>query len=173
MSRGRKKVSAEEVIAHADEIEPPQTEFYAVEGEEVTKEEFAEKVQEVTKEEPAVVETKEPEVEETVIETDNSTIDVVDKDAVMAFVKSNLIQHSNRRPGSVSGMMPPAYRLTLKGGRVRFFTLPIQVEEFAVEDGWKRCRRFMTAEEYVAFVIRVLGISPPPFYSTFRVISLD
>ena len=158
MSRGRKKVSAEEVIAHADEIEPPQTEFYAVEGEEVTKEEFAEKIQEATEEAPVV---------------QTSTNDEVSNEKILEFVKSNLIQHSNRRPGSVSGMMPPAYRLTLKGGRVRFFTLPIQVEEFAVEDGWKRCRGFMTAEEYVAFVIRVLGISPPPFYSTFRVISLD
>ena len=157
MSRGRKKVSAEEVIAHVDEIESPQTEFYAVEGKEVTKEEFAEKIQEAIEEAPVV---------------QTSTI-VDDRESTLKSVRLDLIEHSRRRPGSVSGMLPPVYRLVLPGGRARFFTLPINVEEGAVEDGWKKCRSFMTAEEYIAFVVSVVEIPRPAFYSSFRVITLD
>ncbi len=110
-------------------------------------------------------------VEEPVTEV--SSTNVEDKTAVLERVRRDIEEHSRRRPGSVSGMMPPVYRLTISGGRVRFFTLPINVEEYAVENNWKRCKPFMTSEEYIAFLIQILKITPPPFYSSFRVISIE
>ena len=156
MSRGKKKVSAEEMIAHADEIETPQTEFYAVEGKEVTAEEFAEKINE--------------EVNEPAIQT---STDVEDRTKTLEWASRYIQEHSRRRGGSVSGMMPTAYRITISGGRVRYFTLPMNIEECAVEESWKRCKRYMTPEEFMAFLTRVLGIPPPPFYGSFRVISIE
>ena len=129
-------------------------------------------------EEPAVAEpvVDEPkEVEPIVVETaapTSSTI-VEGKENILAYVRQNLIEHSRRRPGSVSGMLPPVYRLVLPGGRARFFTLPINVEEGAIEDGWKQCKAFMSSEEYVAFVVSVVEVPRPAFYSSFRVITLD
>ena len=111
------------------------------------------------------------EVEEPAAEV--SSTNVEDKAAVLERARRDIEEHSRRRPGSVSGMMPPVYRLTISGGRVRYFTLPINVEECAVESNWKRCRPFMTPEEYIAFLIQILKITPPPFYSSFRVISIE
>lgn len=125
--------------------------------------------------EPPVIEEPEPAIEMNVPAVENpatSTI-VDDKESTLKSVRLNLIEHSRRRPGSVSGMLPPVYSLILPNGRVGFFTLPISIEEGAVEDGWKKCRAFMTAEEYVAFVVSVTGIPRPPFYSAFRVIALN
>lgn len=125
-----------------------------------------EPVQEQTITPEPVVEVKEPAVEV-------SSTNVEDKAAVLERARRDVEEHSRRRPGSVSGMMPPVYRLTISGGRVRYFTLPINVEECAVESNWKRCRPFMTSEEYIAFLIQILKITPPPFYSSFRVISIE
>lgn len=130
-------------------------------------------------EEPEVIEepmqeqvvAPEPAVEEPTVEV--SSTNVEDKAAVLERARRDIEEHSRRRPGSVSGMMPPVYRLTISGGRVRYFTLPINVEECAVESNWKRCKPFMTSEEYIAFLIQILKITPPPFYSSFRVISIE
>ena len=81
--------------------------------------------------------------------------------------------NSRRRPGSVSGMLPTVYRIKISGGRVRFFTLPINIEECAVEESWRRCKPYMSTEEFIAFLTRVVGMAPPPFYSVFRVISIE
>ena len=123
-------------------------------------------VQEQIIEPEPTVEVKEPVAEA-------SSTNVEDKAAVLERARRDIEEHSRRRPGSVSGMMPPVYRLTISGGRVRYFTLPINVEECAVESNWKRCRPFMTSEEYIAFLIQILKITPPPFYSSFRVISIE
>ncbi len=125
-----------------------------------------EPVQEQNNEPEPTVEVKEPVAEV-------SSTNVEDKAAVLEYARHDIEEHSRRRPGSVSGMMPPVYRLTISGGRVRYFTLPINVEEYAVENNWKRCRPFMTSEEYIAFLIQILKITPPPFYSSFRVISIE
>ncbi len=98
---------------------------------------------------------------------------VVDKEAVLAFARQHIAEHSRRRPGSVTGMMNTVYRIKISGGRVRFFTLPISVEECAIEDNWKRCQSFMTPEEFIAFLTRTLNIPPPPFYTSFRVIAIE
>lgn len=148
MSRGRKKTVTDDMPVEVEEpevVEPP-----------------------VIEELEPVVEVNVPAVEKPV----TSTI-VDDKESMLKSVRLDLIEHSRRRPGSVSGMLPPVYSLTLPSGRVGFFTLPINIEEGAVEDGWKKCRAFMTAEEYVAFVVSVTGIPRPPFYSAFRVIALN
>lgn len=143
MSRGRKKTVIEEPVI----------------------EDVPEIVEDVVAEEP---------VQETEVVEEPKHTDVArDKASELAYVKQILVEHSRRRPGSVSGMLPSVYRLTLPGGRVRFFTLPINVEEGAVEDCWKRCRSFMSAEEYIAFVVSVVNIPRPAFYSSFRVITLD
>ena len=152
MSRPRKKVEEPEIIEEPvqeqnDETEPT-----------------------IEVEEP-VAEVSSTNVEEPVTEVVST--DIEDKMAVLERARRDIEEHSRRRPGSVSGMMPPAYRLTISGGRVRYFTLPINVEECAVESNWKRCKPFMTPEEYIAFLIQVLKITPPPFYSSFRVISIE
>ena len=125
-----------------------------------------EPVQEQIVEPEPTVEVKEPVAEA-------SSTNVEDKMTVLERVRHDIEEHSRRRPGSVSGMMPPVYRLTISGGRVRYFTLPINVEEYAVENNWKRCKPFMTSEEYIAFLIQILRIAPPPFYSSFRVVSIE
>lgn len=143
MSRGRKKTAVEDPVI----------------------EDVPEVVEETVAEEP---------VQETEVAEEPEQTDVTrDKASELAYIKQTLTEHSRRRPGSVSGMLPPVYRLTLPGGRVRFFTLPINIEEGAVEDCWKRCRSFMSAEEYIAFIVSVVNIPRPAFYSSFRVISLD
>ena len=148
MSRGRKKTVTDDVLVEIEETEIA---------------------------EPPVVEEPEPVVDVNVpaVEKPATSTIVDDKESTLKGVRLNLIEHSRRRPGSVSGMLPPVYSLTLPNGRVGFFTLPISIEEGAVEDGWKKCRAFMTAEEYVAFVVSVTGIPRPPFYSAFRVIALN
>lgn len=161
MSRGRKK-SEPMVIEDA----PVSVEKTTTEEEPVT--DLKEDV--VTEEEP-VADLKEDVVtEEPAAQT--STNDE-GRAETLAWASRYIDEHSRRRGGSVSGMMNTVYRITISGGRVRYFTLPINVEECAVEESWKRCSRYMTPEEFMAFLTRVLGIPPPPFYSVFRVISIE
>ena len=147
MSRGRKKVEPEVI----EEIAPASTDDVVVEEEPVM-----DLKETVVEEEPALTPTGEGERART-----------------MEWVTQYIGEHSRRRPGSVSGMMNTVYRITISGGRVRFFTLPINVEECAVEESWKRCKPYMNSEQFIAFLTRVLGIPPPPFYSVFRVISIE
>ena len=148
MSRGRKK------------IEPEVTEEIAVAS-----------TDDVVVEEEPVMDLKETVVEEEpAVQTPTN---VNKKKEAIEWATQYIGEHSRRRPGSVSGMMPTAYRLTIAGGRVRFFNLPMNVEECAVEESWKRCKPYMTPEEFIAFLTRVVGIAPPPLYSVFRVINIE
>lgn len=115
---------------------------------------------------------EEPVVEQPVAEP-AQTVDEDERTRTLEWATRYIGEHSRRRPGSVSGMMNTVYRITISGGRVKFFTLPINVEECAVEESWKRCKPYMSSEEFIAFLTRVLGIAPPPFYSVFRIININ
>lgn len=139
-------------------------------------EEISQDTAEVQQADPEpVVENTAPAVEETTVDVPEQTKgpDADEKARTMEWVVRHINEHSRRRPGAVSGMLPTVYRITISGGRVRYFTLPVNVEECAVEDSWKRCKPYMSSEEFMAFLARVLGMPPPPFYSVFRVINID
>ena len=145
MSRGRKKIEPEVVVEEPEPIEA------------------------VIEEEPVAV-ADEPVVEEPAAQTSTN---VDGKKEAIEWATQYIGEHSRRRPGSVSGMMPTAYRLTIAGGRVRFFNLPMNIEECAVEESWKRCKPYMTPEEFIAFLTHVAGVAPPPLYSVFRFITIE
>lgn len=67
--------------------------------------------------------------------------------------------------------MPAVCRIS-RGGRHYYLTIP-QLPNSAIMDCWAIARGRMTGEECVAYIVSVLGISPPRLYSKYESIELD
>ena len=98
MSRGRKKIEPEVT----EEIAPASTDDVVIEEEPIM-----DLKETVVEEEPAV----------------QSSTNVDERARTLEWVTQYIGEHSRRRPGSVSGMLPTVYRIKISGGRVRFFKI--------------------------------------------------
>lgn len=67
--------------------------------------------------------------------------------------------------------MPAVCRIS-RSGRYYYLTIP-QLPNSAITDCWAIAHGRMTGEECVAYIVSVLGISPPRLYSKYESIELD
>lgn len=67
--------------------------------------------------------------------------------------------------------MPAVCRIS-RGGRYYYLTIP-QLPNSAISDCWAIARGRMTGEECVAYIVSILGISPPRLYTRYDPIELD